>query len=206
MSTDDLDFPRRRRRKGIPASVWVGLAMAGGLVVAGGLALAVLAKKRGEPARAEQLADGRVISPGGVQRAGAVAVRVESVVPATQAGAVMILVSLTVDNDRLQAHFDSWRSAFLKPRGVRCADNFGNEYRPVKVDLLNELVLHQVAQAGNLGSGAVNAETPRSEYLFLERPLATAEYLDLDLDARAVGGSGLLLFRVPRAMWAGPAL
>lgn len=115
---------------------------------------------------------------------------------------LVVRVVVENDSDAKPLNLSSWRA---KPASATLRDSAGRTLRPtpkgtVYEDVILAEVKRRLAPASLSGSGPVQAR-PRMDYLLFEKPGRSAEYLDLDLDAKNVGQSGTIRFRIPREVW-----
>ena len=120
---------------------------------------------------------------------------------------LMVLVHISTDDRTRKIDYRSWRSTFGIGRDVAATDNFGNKYKQVSANLLDAadmlVRLEESARRRGMaaGAGPVSAGLPRLDFFFLEMPIASAAYLDIELSGRNVGVSGPFRFRIGKADW-----
>lgn len=112
----------------------------------------------------------------------------------------VLLLQLTISTKDAtkKIHYRTWRKVELFAQSqANLWDNFGNRYK-----LLHEGIFGHFRDA--VETATVSADEPVSDLILFEKPLKTAEHLDLDLPGDAVGLklTDVFRFRIPRAMWA----
>ncbi len=78
----------------------------------------------------------------------------------------------------------------VRPCDIPAVDNFGISYRTVRHKLFNEPYRLFVA-----------FQQPAEDYLNIETPITSAEFVDIDIPGNVLGEKEPIKFRVPREMW-----
>jgi len=101
------------------------------------------------------------------------------------------LLLLTVQLQNLgstrKLEYSTWRSSW-----VRLSDNVQNTYRP--------LSFGPAGIEGQIHSASIYPGETVEDLLIFERPVASAEYLQLELPASAFDQTGTMYFKIPREM------
>lgn len=121
---------------------------------------------------------------------------------------LLVVVAVSTENVDKKINFRSWRELGTS-RGVVGKDSKGNRCLAKPFDLLLDGMLRQRlteqrrADIG-WGTGPVTEDKPRGDMLLFDPPVKTADYLDLELDAKNVEKKGTIRLRIPRSMWDQP--
>lgn len=109
---------------------------------------------------------------------------------------VLITLNLTNINSKKKLEYDSWSGHTISAGddiGI-LKDNLGNSYKRMHFGF------------ATMPNDAIERETPVYpdasilDAIVFERPLESAEYLELTLPAKNYGGEGVILFRIPASM------
>lgn len=116
-------------------------------------------------------------------------------------GAEYLLIGLKVSNDSSEkvVQFTSWCD-----RGTnRLVDDKGNAYKQIDFPpTMKDELGRGAGKDTSVWSGIVYKERPRFDIIGFQRPVESAQFLDLDLDGANVGERAPILFRIPRSVWA----
>lgn len=95
--------------------------------------------------------------------------------------------------------YETWQGAQFSVRRdhATLTDNFGNAYKRINFGFGTEI-------SGQVRSDSLYPNKSISDVLVFESPIDDTEHLDLELPADNFGGEGMLRFRIPRKMYAGP--
>ena len=107
--------------------------------------------------------------------------------------AKMLNIDVTVStaDGTKKVNYQTWRAV----AGVQAVDKFGNKY---------ELSREKSGQTftGAIRKAVVSKGEPATDRLIFEKPIAAAEWVDIDLPGEAVGVKGeVFRFRVTREAW-----
>jgi hypothetical protein len=101
-------------------------------------------------------------------------------------------IVVSTDDGAKKVDYNGWRHS----PGVKAADKFGNGY-----EVFRESAGQRLEDSAN-GRGIVSKGRPVSDRLYFDRPIADADFIDVDLPGEAVGVKGeVFRFRVTKATW-----
>lgn len=114
----------------------------------------------------------------------------------------LAIIELSIANlgQTKKLEYQSWSGAgsFLSSDVATLSDNFDNNYKRVGFGALAEV-------KGQLAKESIYPGKSVNDLLVFEPPIATADYLKLELSAEAFGGTGKLRLKIPRSMISGSA-
>jgi hypothetical protein len=164
----------------------------------------------GGPANAEAGAGEWADASRGV-RQGDVEVRVTSVKigpvdfegfdnPDTENKMATIQLSIANLGKTKKLQYESWGSSgsYLDSDFATLSDNFDNNYHRMRLGALLRV-------KGQLTRESLYPGKSLTDVVIFEPPIATADYLKLELSAEAFGGTGKLRLKIPRSMISGSA-
>lgn len=106
-------------------------------------------------------------------------------------------IALVVENTRPNRNitYQGWGAsyAFRDDDGPRLTDNFGNTYKRINFGLGSRI-------DGQVLSGSIDPGKAITDLLIFEVPVATIEYLQLELPAKNFEGMGTLELQIPKTM------
>jgi len=120
--------------------------------------------------------------------------RFASRLPAPDALEEYLLLTVKLENlaESKKLEYESWGSRSSLIRRVRLTDNVRNTYRSKSFG--------RAELEGQVGAASIYPGETVEDLLVFERPVETAEYLQLELPAAAFGQPGALYFTIPREM------
>src|SRR6266851_5069189 len=109
---------------------------------------------------------------------------------------IRITVSVGNSSENAKVDYESWgyTSWLVCRHRARLTDDFGNNYRPLSLDLGVQL-------DGQIGYRALAPGDWIKDIMYFEKPIPQATSLRLELPGSAVGERGSLKFSIPRKMW-----
>ncbi len=118
----------------------------------------------------------------------------------TEVDTLLVTVLVECTDPGRKVAFRSWgRSATATDsRGKACP------LRPANLSMHKAIsfIKDSLSAKWGYGTGSVTSDRPRFEMITFSRPAPAATYLDVSLNAKQVGESGTIRFRIPREMWA----
>lgn len=114
----------------------------------------------------------------------------------------LAIIELSIANrgQTKKLQYESWSGSgsFLPKNVATLSDSFDNNYQRITFGALTSV-------AGQLAKESVYPGKSVTDLLVFEPPIATAEFLKLELPAGAFGGTGKLRLKIPKSMITGSA-
>jgi hypothetical protein len=114
----------------------------------------------------------------------------------------LAIIELAIANrgQTKKLQYESWSgsASFLPENVATLSDSFDNRYQRITFGALTSV-------PGQLTKESVYPGKSVADLLIFEPPIATAEFLKLELPAGAFGGTGMLRLKIPRSMISGSA-
>ena len=120
--------------------------------------------------------------------------------PDTEHKMATIQISIANLGQTKKLQYESWGSSgsFLSTDHATLSDNFDNKYNLMRFGALTPVKGQRTLESLYPGKSV-------SDVLVFEPPIATADFLKLELSAEAFGGTGKLRLKIPRSMISGSA-
>ena len=198
---DDEDEPRQPRRahrhekpKGAP--IWlIPLLVFGGILAVGCyVAFAVILQKSNKRDDAENAASSSTISD--TWEGEGVFVRAVPSIITDDVLLILVEVRSTYADKRI--NYRSWADM-----GMSVTDSKGNRLASHNHDLDIMILRSKLAevQTASSGSGPIDPDRPRFDFLYFDLPISSAESVTVELSGRNVGSSRTIKLRLTKEQW-----